>query len=304
MLSKKSAGTTRANSGFTLIELLVVIAIIAILASLLLPALSKAKAKAQSISCLNNTKQLALAATLYGTDNNDKWPANGQSDGAINLANPPANYIPRVWMEGREGSNLTDENSAAGTLLERVSLIAKYMRNKESFRCPGDKELLVGTNGKRFPRPKNYGLNIFMGYTPDAITGPIYHNEPNPKVKNFKTSGGVSRPADFFLFGEIHPFSICEPPFGVHPQLANETPNVFHYPANFHGQISNFTFADNHAESHRWKSPRMNSPLRAGKLPPESDDAFWHGDHNAPHPNAAEVKDDLIWLSQHATELK
>src|SRR5258705_11576345 len=106
------SGRSVPRNGFTLIELLVVIAIIAILAAMLLPALSRAKNKAEGIACTNNIRKLIAAAHVYALDNGDKWPANSHGDANINLANPPANYVPNVWAEGREGSNLTDQQSA------------------------------------------------------------------------------------------------------------------------------------------------------------------------------------------------
>src|SRR5438105_691142 len=86
--------------GFTLIELLVVIAIIAILAAMLLPALSRAKQKSQSVACINNLKQLVTASVVYAVDFRDYWPLNNPGDDALNLANPPANYAAKVWAEG------------------------------------------------------------------------------------------------------------------------------------------------------------------------------------------------------------
>lgn len=285
--ARPTAGNRAALRAFTLIELLVVIAIIAILAALLLPALSKAKNKAQAMACLNNTKQLIAAAHLYAMDNGEKWPANGPGNSGVDLANPPANYVPNVWVEGREGSNLTDPATADGMVSEKVSLLAPYIaRSKGSFRCPSDNAPTT-VGAVRYFRPRSYGMNIYV-----AWAGAPYHNAPAPGFQIFLKSTDVRRPADIFVFGEIHPYSICRPQFGVHMQM----PSVYHFPGNQHGRVSTFTFADAHAENHRWVNGRFNNPgLRES-------DGRWHS-HTAVHPTAklAEIQADFDWLRAHTS---
>ncbi len=274
--------------GFTLIELLVVIAIIAILAGMLLPALATAKRKATGISCLNNTKQLALAAQVYATDYNDKWPSNGQGDDAVNLANPPANYLPKVWAEGREGSNLTDDKTADGMISDKVSLLAPYLKAKGTFRCPGEKKP-IKAGGRSFLRPRSFGMNTFF-----AWEGPIRHSEPSAKYNVFKKTSTVTQPTQFFLFGEINAFSICRPQFGVHM----DGNNVYHVPGNNHGAPSNFSFADGHSESHKWLNRKFNNPGMA------EGDGFWHNhDTTLPGVPVATIATDLDWLKRHTTDL-
>jgi type II secretory pathway pseudopilin PulG len=267
--------------------LLVVIAIIAILAALLLPALSKAKDRANAIACVNNAKQLITAAHVYAVDFNDYWPLNGQGNSTIDLANPPANYVPKVWVEGREGSNLTDQRTADGMVSDRVSLLAPYMgKTKASFRCPADKQLITSGTSSYY-RPRSYGMNTFV-----AWTGAAYHSEPSGGYRVFPRTTSVTRPADVFVFGELHPFSICRPQFGVHMDGAN----VYHIPGNQHRTLSVFAFADGHTESHKWFNARFNNPAI-----PESD-GRWHN-HQSPHPTAslAEIQPDLNWLRAHTT---
>src|SRR6267142_7033164 len=117
------------TKAFTLIELLVVIAIIAILAAMLLPALSRAKEKASGISCINNLKQLTLAAHMYAGDFQDAIPPNVVND-------------PRAWVSG----DVSALPGATNVTDIRAAVLFPYNRSEPVYRCPGDKIVFKNTS--------------------------------------------------------------------------------------------------------------------------------------------------------------
>jgi prepilin-type N-terminal cleavage/methylation domain-containing protein len=281
-VSLQRGSRTGASAGFTLIELLVVIAIIAILAAMLLPALSRAKAKGQAVSCLNNLKQLTTASVIYSVDYRDYWPLNNQGDDTVNLANPPATSTAKVWAEGREGSNLTDEQSAMGMLSDRISLLAPYVKEKMIFRCPGDKKPWKVGN-KSIMRPRSYGMNAYVAWTASPWNG----MPDEKKYQVFRKTSVARGGAKVFLFGEIHGDSLCRPMFGMNM----DSLNVYHFPGNYHSQITTFSFLDGHSESKKWNDSLFNSPSPAP--------SNWH-DHTG-NPSKPSSRADLTWLKERTT---
>ena len=273
--------------GFTLIELLVVIAIIAILAGMLLPALAKAKAKATGAVCINNEKQMILAAITYAADFNDAWVQNGEGDVGLNPKAIPANRVANVWAEGRDGSNLVTEADAALLISDKVSLLGPYLKAKNSFRCPGDKPAVDPTTHLRIFLPRNYGLNSFVGWEGAAYSGQG-DVSAGAKYVVYKKTVNVGAPSEIFAFAEIHPLSVCRPFFGVN--MADSV--LYHVPANYHGASANFSFCDGHAEVVNF---RKLNPAALHLTPP-------HQDHHTIQDTT--FKTDHNWIKNHATEEK
>lgn len=228
---------SRSGAGFTLIELLVVIAIIAILAALLLPALSRAKAKAVSLSCLNNLKQLTLAAHVYATDNQDSIPPN-----AINTLDS--------WVGG-DVSSLPGATNVADIY---ASLLYPYEQSINIYQCPADKVSIAGAN---MPRVRSYSLNGMMGDNEGDAAN------VHPGIRENLKLGDVLNPdtasASFFFDEESDPInalcSIDDGYFAIDfasPKLTGDWRNI---PASRHGDYGQLSFADGHARQMKWLEP-------------------------------------------------
>jgi prepilin-type N-terminal cleavage/methylation domain-containing protein/prepilin-type processing-associated H-X9-DG protein len=244
----------RHGSAFTLIELLVVISIIAILASLLLPALAKAKTKSQAIFCFNNFKQLHLAWLMYAHDNNDRIVYNR---GATEIQRMLARGESNNWANNVLDWELTPDNTNI-TLNTEALLGAALGRNPRVFRCPSDNVLSARQRAAGWSqRTRSISMNAMVGDAGDfSRTGT---NINNPDYKQFFSLTEITAPSDIFVFIEEHPDSIND---GYYLNKS-DTHAWNDLPGSYHNGAANLSFVDGHAEIHRWVNASTKPPAKA-----------------------------------------
>jgi prepilin-type N-terminal cleavage/methylation domain-containing protein/prepilin-type processing-associated H-X9-DG protein len=272
---------------FTLIELLVVIAIIAILAAMLLPALSKAKVRAQGVQCVGNLRQMNLGWQLYASDNGEHYPVNaatGTEHPSVgeDTANP--SWVAGILSSAPSPDN-TNSDKLTGPAYAAYGSIGGYLKNPGVYHCPADHSVDAGNQQ---PRVRSISMN---GWINPGKTNGSDLSYWAQSFKKFTSSGDFGRasPSDIFVFLDERAECINDGWLFLSTQGYNsdgsvdlDTVQSIDLPAIYHNNSTAFSYADGHCDLHHWRDA-ATATLAPGYY------------HSTPG------NQDTAWLMTHAT---
>jgi prepilin-type N-terminal cleavage/methylation domain-containing protein/prepilin-type processing-associated H-X9-DG protein len=265
------------RAGFTLVELLVVIAIIAVLASLLIPALTAAKEQGRKAYCISNFRQLHLGWQMYiDDDKRQSLPYNTLSAGVGEVEAWPN------WVAGmlQLQTNWSD-NTNTSKLINAFGGIGCYIKNPKVFRCPSAR-LRARINGKLYPYVRTVAMNSYMSGEAPVV------DDQDPTSWHYRTvTQIVARPPreTGCIFIDTHEDSIASGFFLVEAPYAPWWDNL---PGARHNGGATFSFSDGHVDCHRWRDPRTRLPVTGANQ------------YGIKQPNNPDIR----WLQERATAVK
>ena len=280
-----SASRRPIRQAFTLIELLVVIAIIAILAALLLPALTKAKIRAQGIACMLNGKQMTMAWKIYASDNSDGLVA------AEDLTTPP---LRPNWMTGTINFQNASYNWDINVDVVK-SPLWPYLQSPNVIKCPADQSMAGGHERVRsISMSEVFGKGYWL---------------PEMKWRTYDKDSAIKVPTETWVFIDEHPDSLNDGAFANMCDNASSpsAAQIIDWPANYHNGASGVSFSDGHSEIHKWKGYSSKFARNPGagwaNAPINYKSDLDASKNNAPNP-AGDTYVDVAWLASVSTVKK